>query len=175
MVFQEKLDTLTNNDIYDRMKLTLGIGGIIMYTIGQVSKMFDLPISTLRYYDKEGFFPSLQRNGSVRQFNDSEINQLRLIECLKKSGVEIKDIKKFIDWTRLGPETYTKRLEFFKKQKEHMESEMEKMQKTLEMIEFKCWYYEKACEDGNENEIKEMIDNETLPEGIQELYNHTHG
>ena len=35
-----------------------------MYTIGQVSTMFDLPVSTLRYYDKEGFFPILERKGS---------------------------------------------------------------------------------------------------------------
>lgn len=33
----------------------------MLYTIGQVSKMFDLPISTIRYYDKEGLFPELER------------------------------------------------------------------------------------------------------------------
>ena len=33
-----------------------------MYTIGQVSEIFDLPISTLRYYDKEGLFPTIQRD-----------------------------------------------------------------------------------------------------------------
>ena len=37
-----------------------------MYTIGQVSTMFDLPVSTLRYYDKEGFFPNLERKGNIR-------------------------------------------------------------------------------------------------------------
>ena len=39
-----------------------------MYTIGQVSEMFHLPISTLRYYDKEGFFPNLVRKGNIRYF-----------------------------------------------------------------------------------------------------------
>ena len=37
-----------------------------MYTIGQVSEMFDLPISTLRYYDKEGLFPTMQRDSDIR-------------------------------------------------------------------------------------------------------------
>ena len=66
-----------------------------MYTIGQVSKMFNLPISTLRYYDKEGFFPNIERKGNIRYFGDSEIEAIHIIECLKESGLEIKDIKQF--------------------------------------------------------------------------------
>ena len=67
----------------------------IMYTISQVSAMFDLPVSTLRYYDKEGFFPNLERKGNIRYFSDNELEALRIIECLKKSGLAIKDIKQF--------------------------------------------------------------------------------
>lgn len=67
-----------------------------MYTIGQVSAMFNLPVSTLRYYDKEGFFPNLERKGNIRYFSDNELEALRIIECLKKSGLEIKDIKQFL-------------------------------------------------------------------------------
>ena len=55
-----------------------------MYTIGQVSEMFDLPISTLRYYDKEGFFPHLVRKGNIRYFSNHEIEALHLIECPRK-------------------------------------------------------------------------------------------
>ena len=65
-----------------------------MYTIGQVSEMFAIPVSTLRYYDKEGLFPNLKRVGGIRQFGDDELELLRIIECLKKTGLEIKDIKK---------------------------------------------------------------------------------
>lgn len=54
-----------------------------MYTIGQVSEMFNLPVSTLRYYDKEGLFPFMQRTSGIRQFSDTEIAALKLIECLK--------------------------------------------------------------------------------------------
>lgn len=56
-----------------------------MYTIGQVSEMFNLPISTLRYYDKEGFFPNLKRESGIRKFTDNELEALRMIECLKAS------------------------------------------------------------------------------------------
>ena len=63
-----------------------------MYTIGQVSELYHLPISTLRYYDKEGLFPGMQRANGIRRFGDRELEQLRMIECLKKTGLEIKDI-----------------------------------------------------------------------------------
>lgn len=44
-----------------------------MYTIGQVSEMFDLPVSTLRYYDKEGLFPELNRTSGIRQFSKMKL------------------------------------------------------------------------------------------------------
>ena len=80
-----------------------------MYTIGQVSEMFHLPISTLRYYDKEGFFPNLERKGNIRYFSDNELEAIRVIECLKKSGLEIKDIKQFfIYWDLKLNQLFTK-------------------------------------------------------------------
>ena len=85
-----------------------------MYTIGQVSRMFNLPISTLRYYDKEGFFPNLERKGNIRYFSDNELEALRVIECLKKSGLEIKDIKKFFIWVSEGSSSYKKEKNYLK-------------------------------------------------------------
>ena len=66
-----------------------------MYTIGQVSQMFNIPISTLRYYDKEGFFPNLKRSSGIRRFGEQDIEALKVIECLKESGLELKDVKQF--------------------------------------------------------------------------------
>ena len=73
-----------------------------MYSIGEISKMFDLPISTLRYYDKEGLFPHLKRVNGVRKFSENEIETLRVIDCLKRSGLEIKDIKEYMNLCSLG-------------------------------------------------------------------------
>ncbi len=144
-----------------------------MYTIGQISEMFHIPISTLRYYDKEGLFPHMQRSSGIRKFSEQEIETLRVIECLKKSGMEIKDIKQFMAWCALGSETYEQRLELFQKRKEAVEAEMRRLEKTLNMIRFKCWYYEQAIKDGNEDRIHEMLP-DRLPEDIQILYDHAH-
>ena len=76
-----------------------------MYSIGQVAEMFGLPISTLRYYDKQGLFPNMERVSGIRKFGDTEIEALRVIECLKKAGMEIKDIRQFMDWCAEGSST----------------------------------------------------------------------
>ena len=67
-----------------------------MYTIGQVSELYHLPVSTLRYYDKEGLFPHLEKVSGIRKFSDAEMEALHVIECLKKSGLQIKEIKQFM-------------------------------------------------------------------------------
>ena len=144
-----------------------------MYTIGQVSEMFGLPISTLRYYDKEGLFPSMQRQSGIRQFGETEIEALRVIECLKASGLEIKDIKKFMEWCVEGPSTFAQRKELFEKRKAAVEDEMTRLRKTLDMLKFKCWYYETAIKDGDENKLKGMIP-DGLPPEIRKLYDSTH-
>ena len=139
------------------------------YTIGQVSQMFDLPISTLRYYDKEGFFPNLVRKGNIRYFSNNEIEALRLIECLKKSGLGIKEINQFFTWVSEGSSSFEKRKELFEARKLAVEAEIKNLQKTLSLLEFKCWYYSKAMEDGTEEYIREMLPDK-LPSDIQKLY-----
>ena len=88
-----------------------------MYSIGQVSEMFGIPVSTLRYYDKEGLFPNLERSGSMRRFGEGELELLRVIDCLKKTGLEIRDIKRFVDMVQEGPSTYAARKELFEARK----------------------------------------------------------
>ena len=144
-----------------------------MYSIGQVSKMFGLPISTLRYYDKQGLFPNLVRVSGIRRFSEDDIEALRVIECLKKAGVELRDIKQFMDWCAEGDSTYPQRLELLEVQKAHMETELERMKKTLDMLKFKCWYYEQAMKDGTEDNIKAMLPDK-LPAEIQKLYDKAH-
>lgn len=145
-----------------------------MYTIGQISEMFGLPISTLRYYDKEGLFPGMQRTSGIRRFGDREIEALRVIECLKKSGLEIKDIKQFMEWCALGSETYPQRRELFIRQKKSVEAELDRLQKTLDMIKYKCWYYEQAMKDGNEDRLSRMSP-EDMPQEIRKAYESAHG
>lgn len=144
-----------------------------MYTIGQVSEMSGLPISTLRYYDKQGLFPGMERPSGIRKFSDTEMEALRVIECLKKSGLEIKDIKRFMDWCVEGASTYPQRKELFEQQKKTVEAEIAHMNRVLDMLKFKCWYYEQAMQDGCEDRVKELIPDH-LPDGIKQAYDNAH-
>jgi DNA-binding transcriptional MerR regulator len=144
-----------------------------MYTIGQVSEMFNLPVSTLRYYDKEGLFPNITRSSGIRRFSDNELEALRVIECLKKSGMEIKDIKKFMEWCKQGSSTYPMRKALFVKQREIVEQKIEKLERVLDMLRFKCWYYDQAIADGNEDRLQAMLPDK-LPADIQAVYDHAH-
>ena len=144
-----------------------------MYSIGQVAEMFGLPISTLRYYDKQGLFPNMERVSGIRKFSEAEIEALRVIECLKKAGMEIKDIRQFMDWCVEGPATYPQRKAMFEAQRVHMEAELEQMNRTLDMLKFKCWYYEQAIRDGNEEKLAAMIPDE-LPKDIRAIYDSSH-
>ena len=102
-----------------------------MYTIGQVSEMFNIPVSTLRYYDKEGLFPNLKRKGNIRYFSDNELEALRLIDCLKRSGLEIKDIKQFFAWITEGSNSYGKRKSYLKKEKQPLKQKFNLLRKLF--------------------------------------------
>lgn len=144
-----------------------------MCTIGEISEMFQIPVSTLRYYDKEGLFPHLERVSGIRNFTDREIENLRIIECLKRSGMEIKDIKQFMQWTTEGASTYPQRKQMFEDRLAAVEEEMQRLQKTIDMLKFKCWYYGQAIQDGNEDQINRMLPDK-LPAEVQKLYDSAH-
>ena len=144
-----------------------------MMTIGQVSEQFGIPISTLRYYDREGLFPDMERQSGIRRFGERELEALRVIECLKASGMEIKDIKRFMAWCTEGAKTYPQRKALFETRKAAVEEEMRALEKTLDMLRFKCWYYETAIADGSEDRLAAMIP-DGLPKEIKACYENAH-
>lgn len=144
-----------------------------MYTIGQVSEMFGVPVSTLRYYDKQGLFPGMERKSGIRRFSDMELERLRMIECLKRSGLEIKDIKQYMDWCVEGASTLPQRKKLFDRQRAFVEAELEHMNKVLDMLRFKCWFYEQAVRDGTDENVRALLP-DRLPEEIQKAYDRAH-
>lgn len=140
-----------------------------MYTIGKVSEMFGLPVSTLRYYDKEGLLPGIKRESGIRKFEDKDLETLRVIECLKKSGLEIKDIKRFIKWCAEGSSTFRQRKELFEERKKRVEEEIAKLNEVLNVLKFKCWYYGQAVKNGKTPEIGNLSETD-MPDGLKDAY-----
>ena len=145
-----------------------------MYNIGEVAKMLNISISTLRYYDKEGLLLELERDKSgIRKFSDKNIQALKVIECLKKSGLQIKEIKEFMYWCSLGDQTIINRKNMFFKQRENVIKQIKELESTLNMLNYKCWYYTKALEDGTEKRVKNITLND-IPDEIKKYYIEAH-
>lgn len=137
----------------------------MLYTVGEAAKILGVAPSTLRYYDKEGLLPFVERSdGGMRVFADKDFSWLRLVECLKKSGLSIKDIKSYLDMTIKGDETIEDRLMLLRHQKEKVERQMEALWQTLDTLNYKCWYYETAKEAGTTEVPRNMTDDEMPPE-----------
>lgn len=121
------------------------------YSIGEVAKATGIAISTLRYYDREGLFPNMVRSeGGIRMFSDHEIDTIKIIECLKNSGMPIKDIKRFLDWCQEGDPSLQRRRDMFYERLDAVQAQMEQLQNTLDVIRYKCRYYDAALAAGAE-------------------------
>lgn len=143
-------------------------------SIGEASKLTNLSISKLRYYDEHGLIPFLKRNSSgIWKFDENSLEALRMIECLKNSGMQLKEIKQFMDWCLEGDSTLQDRLNMFKKQEENVLAQIEALEATLHLIKFKQWYYETAVKDKTDQFVKNMK-YEDMPPPIQDLYNKSH-
>lgn len=139
------------------------------YTVGETAKILNIAPSTLRYYDKEGLLPFVERsNGGIRMFKEDDFNWLFIIDCLKKSGLSIKDIKKYIDMSLKGDETIGERLEMFQKQREKVINQINELQNTLDTIEYKCWFYETAQKKGSVDEVRNVPYDE-IPEKLRSV------
>lgn len=126
------------------------------FLIGEIAEKYRIPISTIRYYDKNGLLPLVKRTrGNVRIFSEEDMRLLNMIECLKSTGMQIKDIRTFIEWCTEGDSTIEKRYQMFLDRKKEAEQQIAAMQRTLDLINFKCEYYRKAMEAGT-TEIPEL-------------------
>lgn len=122
-----------------------------MYSIKEVSEKMNLPASTIRYYDRQGMLPYMKRTESgYRSFSEDDIKMLSMIECLKRTNMPIRDIQQFITWVQHGDATLQQRYDMFVERRKSVEEQISQLKKTLEFIDYKCWYYSTALEAGTE-------------------------
>ena len=139
------------------------------YTIGEMAKMLDVAPSTLRYYDKEGLLPFVERTeGGIRMFKESDYEGLTIINCLKNSGMPLKDIKVFLEMVNQGDASIEQRLELIEKQRGRVLQQMEDLQQILKILDFKVWYYSTAKEAGTTAVPRDM-DEERIPAELREV------
>lgn len=121
------------------------------YTIKEASEKTGISVHTLRYYDKQGLFPAMERTDArYRMFSENELEEIRLIHCFKAAGLQIKEIKTYMDLIREGDSALQKRLDYMKAQYERIENQRRELELAQKMIRFKIAYYEGAIRAGSE-------------------------
>lgn len=127
------------------------------YTIKQVSEMTGLSIPTIRYYDKEGLLPDLQRKESgYRIFSDRDLEAIDLIGCFKESGLTIREIRHFMSLVRQGDVTLDERLAIFQTNVARLEEKLAAVQNALEHSRRTLAFYEIAAKTGSEETAKDL-------------------
>lgn len=121
------------------------------YSISEVAKISGISKFTLRYYDKMGILSFIDRNSKgIRTFKESDLNWITMITCLKESGMPLKDIKQFIDWSFEGDSTLNNRLDTFIEHKQNVLDQIKLLEKHLKKIDHKINYYKTAINAGTE-------------------------
>ena len=127
------------------------------YSIGEVAERTGISAYTLRYYDKEGLLSFVKRSPSgIRQFTAEDFEPLYTITVLKRGGMPIKDIRRFMELYLKGNETIHERYLMFAEQKENLQKQIDELQKMMKIVEYKCWYFQEAEKYGDINYYKRL-------------------
>jgi len=113
------------------------------FSIKQITDETGLSGDTLRFYEKDGLLSDIQRlpNGH-RRYTRADLEWLRFVVCLKNTGMPLKKIKKYKSLINLGDETAAERKILLEEQKLRILNEMEVLQESLKVIDFKIEYYQ---------------------------------
>jgi DNA-binding transcriptional MerR regulator len=145
------------------------------YSIGEISQRLDIAPSALRYYEKEGLLPFVERSDSgIRQFTDIDLEWLIIIDSLKKTGMPLKEIKEFVKMFEERDSTITRRLEIVLRHREVIQQQVAKLNEIIMALDFKEQYYRKALDEGKTKDLPDLT-MEELPRELQAIRKRVRG
>jgi len=113
-------------------------------SISEAAAKFNITESTLRYYEKKGLLPLIERDEAGRRlFSEDQISLLETVICLKNTHMPISGIKQYIDWVVEGDNTIELRLEMMRNHKQTVLDEISLMTESLKGIDLKIMRYTK--------------------------------
>jgi len=113
--------------------------------IAEVSDKFDIPQDTLRYYERIGLLPHVNRNKSgIRDYTEEDCRWVEFIKCMRSAGLPIEVLIEYVGLFQEGDETIDARKELLIEQRKQLIARMEDMQKTLERLDYKIEAYEQT-------------------------------
>ena len=114
-------------------------------TITEVSKKYDISQDTLRYYERIGLLPGVNRNKSgIRDYTEEDCRWIEFIKCMRSAGLPIEILIEYVTLFQQGDETIEARKELLIEQRKLLMGKMEDMKKTLERLDYKIERYEQS-------------------------------
>ncbi|GAB6151623.1 MerR family transcriptional regulator [Desulfosporosinus burensis] len=127
-------------------------------TIAEVSKEFDLSQDTLRYYERIGLIPRVNRNKSgIRDYTEEDCRWVEFIKCMRNAGLPIEMLIEYVTLFQQGDATSKARKELLAEQRKQLMAKMEDMKKTLERLNYKIESYEQSVVE-KEKELRRSED-----------------
>ena len=124
-----------------------------MYTVKEVAAEVRESEHTIRYYCKEGLFPFITRDkNNVRKFSEADLEGVRIVLCLRDTGMPLSEIRRYMELCALGKSTLTERLEIIRKQKENAYRQMAELQKRIDRLEWKEQHYAELIQSGTDDD-----------------------
>jgi DNA-binding transcriptional MerR regulator len=112
------------------------------YSIGEAAAFYHLPESTLRYYEKKGLLPLIERDDAGRRmFSERQMALLQVVICLKNTHMPIRDIRRYVDWFLEGESTIERRLDMLQRHKQRVLDEIAMLNEYLPGIDAKIDRY----------------------------------
>jgi DNA-binding transcriptional MerR regulator len=113
--------------------------------IAEVSEQFGMSVDTLRYYERVGLIPPVNRNDSgIRDYSELDLRRVDFIKCMRSAGLPVEVLIEYVALVQQGDSTIEARKEILKEQRALLATRMEEMQKTLDILDHKLEVYEKA-------------------------------
>ena len=113
--------------------------------IAEVSEQHGLSADTLRYYERVGLIPPVNRSESgIRDYNELDLRRVDFIKCMRSAGLPIEVLIEYVGLVQRGDKTIEARKEILKEQRDLLVTRMQEMQKTLDILDHKIEVYENA-------------------------------
>lgn len=114
-------------------------------TIAEVSRMFDLTQDTIRYYERIGLLPTVNRKkNGIRDFTEEDCKWVEFIKCMRSAGLPIEALIEYVRLFGQGDETVEARKELLTEQRDLLKLKMEEMQRTVERLSSKIERYDQG-------------------------------
>ncbi|MCZ7414069.1 MULTISPECIES: MerR family transcriptional regulator [unclassified Streptomyces] len=127
--------------------------GADRYTISEVAALTGLSAHTLRWYERIGLMPHIDRSHTgQRRFTNRDLDWLSLVGKLRLTGMPVADMVRYAELVRAGAHTYAERLELLVATRADVRRRVAELQETLAVLDFKIDIYAGARQGPQERQ-----------------------